>query len=78
MKVEIETVNIKIGKNNLSLTMQEIRELKMVLKELIPDEVTMPYVPIYPSYPIQPFYEATRSSGEFTLEHYHKEYEMEL
>jgi hypothetical protein len=53
--VKIESVKIKIGKNELELSIEEARQLKKELDEVLGKEiVTKEYVPYYPYWYVYP------------------------
>ena len=53
-KVEISKIKIKIGKKEVSLSLDELKELKDVLDEILEKEKELVYVPSYP-YNSQPY-----------------------
>jgi hypothetical protein len=50
-KVEIKTVNIKVGKKELSLTVEECKKLKSLLDELFGKEIVKEVTEIHHTYP---------------------------
>jgi hypothetical protein len=64
-KIELSNMELKIGKQKINLSIEEMKELKRVLLEAFPEPYPqyVPYIPYYPPFvePTYPYYETDNS-----------------
>jgi len=58
-KIEIKEITIKIGRRELKLTPEEVRELHNKLGDLLGKKNGVQLVPYYPYYPVYPWWQPT-------------------